>query len=108
MDFRAIQVLCQAVSTLMDEMAWDNYGPQELHTPVVRVEKDCHKLDLLLDIMGALTRMMDTKITYVTTEGKVIREWIQSIIEIGSRYKRELEILESLEKRVNEQLGEKS
>ncbi|MBI5250708.1 MAG: hypothetical protein HY912_14555, partial [Desulfomonile tiedjei] len=46
-------------------------------------------------------------ITYVTTEGKVIKEWIQSIIEIGSRYKRELEILESLEKRVNEQLEEK-
>ncbi|MBI5252083.1 MAG: hypothetical protein HY912_21520 [Desulfomonile tiedjei] len=108
MDFRAIQVLSQAVSTLIDEITWDKYGPQELHTPVVTEEKDCHNLDLLLDIMGALTRMMDTRITYVTTEGKVVREWILSILEIGSRYKRELEILELLEKRVGRQLEGKS
>jgi tRNA C32,U32 (ribose-2'-O)-methylase TrmJ len=107
MDFRAIQVLSQAVSTLMDEIKWDKYGPQELHTPVVTDEKDCHNLDLLLDIMGSLTRMMDTRITFVTTEGKVVKEWIQSILEIAGRYRRELEILESFEKVVNRQLEDK-
>ena len=106
MNFRAIQVMSQAVSTLMDEIAWDTYGPQELHTPVVTEEKDCHNLDLLLDIMGSLTRMMDTRITYVTTEGKIVREWIQSILDIAGRYRRELAILESLEKRVEQRLEE--
>jgi hypothetical protein len=104
MDFRAIQVLSKAALTLMDEMAWSTYGAQELHTPLVCMESDCHKLDLLLDIMGTLTRMMDTRITYVTTEGKVIREWIESILEIGNRYGRELELLESLEQKVAEAL----
>ena len=99
MDFRAIQVISQAVSTLTAEITWDTYGRQELHTPVIIDETDCHNLDLLLDIMGTLTRMLDTRITYVTTEGKVVREWIQTILEIGSRYKRELDILESFEKR---------
>jgi len=101
MDFRAIQVLSQAVSTLMDEIIWDKYGPQELHTPVVTTDKDCHNLDLLLDIMGSLTRMLDTRITYVTTEGKVVKEWIESILEIAGRYRRELELLELLETRVD-------
>lgn len=108
MNFRSIQVLSQAVSTLLDEITWDKYGPQELHTPVVSDEKDCHNLDLLLDIMGSLTRMMDTRITYVTTEGKVVREWIQSILEIAGRYRRELQILELLEKNCNQQPEEKN
>lgn len=108
MNFRSIQVLSQAVSTLLDEITWDKYGPQELHTPVVSDEKDCHNLDLLLDIMGSLTRMMDTRITYVTTEGKVVREWIQSILEIAGRYRRELQILELLEKNCNQQPQEKN
>jgi hypothetical protein len=99
MDFRAIQVICLAVSTLMDEMVWNAYGEHGLHTPKIQVEEDCHKLDILMDVMGTLTRMMDTRLAYVTTEGKVIREWIESILEIGSRYKRQLETLEALEHR---------
>ena len=98
MDFRAIQVLCLAVSTLVDEMVWNAYGEQGLHTPKIQVEDDCHKLDILMDVMGTLTRMMDTRIAYVTSEGKVVREWIESILEIGGRYKRELETLEVLER----------
>jgi len=99
MDFRAIQVLSLAVSTLIEEMTWNIYGDQGLHTPAIQVEDDCHKLDMLMDVMGSLTRIMDTRIAYVTTEGKVIREWIETILEIGGRYKRELEILEALERR---------
>jgi hypothetical protein len=101
MNFKAIQILSMAVSTMVEEMTWASYGKQELHTPVVTDEKDCHRLDLLMDMMGTLTRMMDTRINYVTTEGKVIREWIESILELGRRYQRELEILERLEKRLN-------
>ncbi len=99
MDFRAIQVLCLAISTVMDEIAWNEYGEQGLHTPAIQVEDDCRKLDVLMDIMGTLTRLMDTRIPYVTTEGKVIREWIETILDIGGRYKRELEILEALERK---------
>ncbi len=100
MDFRAIQILSLAVSTVMEEMVWDAYGEQGLHTPTIRIQDDCHKLDILMDIMGTLTRMMDTQIAYVTTEGKVIREWIETILEIGGRYKRELEVLEAQEHRL--------
>ena len=42
--------------------------------------------------------MMDTRINYLTSEGKVVREWIETILEIGERYKRELEAIQSLEK----------
>ncbi len=98
MNFRAIQVICMAVSTLIEEMAWDAYGSQGLHSPLVGDEQDCRRLDLLMDIMGTLTRMMDSRIAYVTSEGKVIREWIETILEIGRRYKEELEALERLEK----------
>lgn len=90
-------MLAMAVQTLMDEMAWDTYGSQNLHTPVVREEQDCRNLDLLLDIMGTLTRMLDTRITYVTTDGKVVREWIETILELAGRYRRELELLKKLE-----------
>ena len=100
MDFRAIQVLCMTVSSLVNEMSWESYGSEGFHTPVVRTQGDCEKLDMLLDIMGTLSRMMDTRIAYVTSEGKLIREWIETILEIGNRYKRELEILEGLEKKV--------
>jgi hypothetical protein len=98
MNFRAIQVVCMAVSALMDEMTWDSYGPHGLHTPVVVDEKDCHRLDLLVDIVGTLARMLDTRIAFVTSEGKVIREWIEAIVEIGARYRKELAALEQAER----------
>ena len=97
MDFRGIQVVCMAVSTLIDEIPWDVYGAQQLHTPVLGDEKDCRNLDLLMDIMGTLTRMLDTRIAFVTTDGKVVREWIEAILEIGARYLRELEALKQME-----------
>jgi len=97
MDFKAIQVISMAVSGLIEEMAWDAYGSQGLHSPLVTDEQDCRRLDLLVDIMGTLTRMVDTRIAYVTTEGKVIREWVETILEIGKRYRKELEALEELE-----------
>jgi hypothetical protein len=100
MDFRAIQIVCMAVSTLMDEMDWATYGLQQLHTPVITEQKDCDDLDVLMDMMGTLTRMLDTRINYVTTEGKVIKEWIETILTIGQRYRRELEILEAMENRL--------
>lgn len=97
MDFKAIQIVCMAVSTLLEEMNWGVYGTQEFHTPVLVEEADCRKLDLLIDMMGTLTRMMDTRLNFVTTEGKVIREWIETILEVGGRYLRELQTLEKLE-----------
>jgi hypothetical protein len=98
MNFRAMQVICMAVSTLVEEISWDAYGSQGLHSPLVRNEQDCRRLDLLVDVMGTLTRMMDTRIAYATTEGKVIREWVETILEIGTRYKKELDALEKIEK----------
>lgn len=92
--------MCMAVSTLVEEISWDVYGPESLHTPVVREEQDCRNLDMLMDIMGTLTRMMDTRIAYVTTEGKVVREWIETILEIGGRYRKELEVIEKMERKV--------
>jgi hypothetical protein len=100
MDFRAIQVLCLAISKMMGEMGWHAYGEQSLHTPAIEVEDDCRKLEILMDVMGTLTRLMDTRIPFVTTEGKVIREWIETILEIGGRYKRELETLEAWERKL--------
>ncbi len=97
MDFRAIQILSMAVSTLMEELTWASYGSQDFHTPVIATEKDCQNLDLLLDILATLTRMLDTRIAYVTTEGKVVREWIEKILELGSRYQTELELLRKLQ-----------
>ncbi len=97
MDFRAVHVISMAVSTLLQEITWSPYGSTELHTPVISNAEDYYKLDLLIDVMGTLTRMMDTRITYVTTDGKVVREWIERILEIGSRYRKELEVLERLE-----------
>ncbi len=99
MDFRAVAVLSRAVSTMMEEMEWDSYGPQALHTPVIKNDQDYRNLDILLDMMGTLTRMMDTRINYITTEGKVIREWIHTVLEIGQRYNRELEVMEKVQKR---------
>ena len=101
MDFRAIQILCMAVRTLIDEMSWDAYGSPDIHTPIIRTDDDCHKLETLVDIMGTLTRMMDTRIAFATTEGKVIKEWIERILELGGRYLRELETLQRLEKKAN-------
>jgi hypothetical protein len=85
-----------AVSTLMEELSWAAYGSQDLHTPVITTEKDCQNLELLLDILATLTRMLDTRIAYVTTEGKVVREWIEKILQLGSRYQKELELLRKL------------
>jgi hypothetical protein len=98
MDFKAMYVLSKAVSSLMTELQWDTYGSEELHTPVIGNDNDCRNLDVLLDMMGTLTRLMDTRINYVTSEGKVVREWIETILEIGDRYKREIELLDGLAK----------
>jgi hypothetical protein len=100
MNFRAIHVISMAVSTLLDEITWAPYGSPELHTPVIGTSDDCRRLDLLLDMMGTLTRMMDTRVTYVTSDGKVMREWIETILEIGTRYRKELELLERLEREI--------
>ena len=100
MNFKAIQVLCMAIATIVEEIHWAPYGPHGIHTPMIQSDQDCHDLDLLLDMMGTLTRMMDTRINYCTTEGKVVREWILSILELGARYKHELDILEGLESKV--------
>ncbi len=99
MDFRAMNIVANAVTTLMDEMKWGEYGGQDLHTPVILEQEDCQRLDTLIDMMGALSRLMDTRINYITSEGKVIREWIEGILEICARYKRELELIEELERR---------
>ena len=98
MDFKAIYVLSRAVSKLMGELKWDTYGSENLHTPIIASDNDCRKLDILLDVIGTLSRMMDTRINYLTSEGKVVREWIETILEIGERYKRELEAIQNLEK----------
>jgi len=98
MDFKAIYVLSKAVSTLMTELKWHAYSSEDLHTPVITSDSDCRTLDILLDMMGTLTRMMDTRVNYVTSEGKVVREWIETILEIGDRYKREIELLDGLAK----------
>lgn len=100
MNFRAIQVLSMAVSTLMEELPWAPYGPQQIHTPLLEEEEDCRRLDLLTDMLGTLTRMMDTRIAYITSEGKMVREWIETILELAGRYRRELEILKKLEEEV--------
>ena len=83
---------------LMDELKWDTYGSEDLHTPIIVSDDDCRNLDVLLDVIGTLSRMMDTRINYLTSEGKVVREWIETILEIGERYKRELEAIQNLEK----------
>ena len=101
MDFKAAQVLCMAVSTLMDEMRWVPFESEQIHTPMVESEEDCHKLDMVMEILGTLTRLMDARINYVTSEGKLIRERIDTLLEIGNRYKRELEALEALERNSN-------
>jgi hypothetical protein len=107
MDFRAIYVISRAVSKLMSELTWDVYGDEEMHIPVVRTQKDCRNLDLLSEMMGTLTRMMDTRIKYITQEGKIVREWIESVLEIGERYRRELELVEQWERRLREQEPER-
>jgi hypothetical protein len=91
-----------AVRTLVDEISWDAYGSPDIHSPVIRTDDDCRRLDTLVDVMGTLTRMMDTRIAFATTEGKVIKEWIETILELGGRYLRELEILERLEKKIDQ------
>jgi hypothetical protein len=100
MDFRAINVVAMAVSALVNEISWSQYGEQGFHTPLVSDESDCRKLDMLLDMLGTLTRMLDTRMNYVTTEGKVVREWVEVILQLGDRYQRELKILEGMERRL--------
>lgn len=99
MDFIAIRVLCRAVWTLLDEISWEDYGSPDLHSPVVSTPDECERLEMLLDMMGTLTRQLDTRIAYVTTEGKVIREWIERILEIGHRYQRELDLIKGLKEK---------
>lgn len=93
MDFKAIRVISAAVAGLMKEIPWAPYGPQSFQTPVINTEEDCAKVDLLLDMMGTLTRLMDTRINFVTTDGKVVREWIESILGLADRYRTVLELL---------------
>ncbi len=97
MDFKAIQVVSMAVATLLDEITWAEYGSPDMHTPIVRTDNDRYRLDLLEDMMGTLVRKMDTRIAYVTSDGKVVREWVETVLEVGNRYKKELEVLQRLE-----------
>jgi hypothetical protein len=101
MDFKAIRIVSMAVSTLMEEIHWAPYGAQGLHTPVIVEEADCRRLDLLIDMLGTLTRMLDTRITFLSTEGKVVREWVESILELGHRYRSELELQDEFRKTVH-------
>jgi hypothetical protein len=94
MDFKAIQVICTTVSTLMDEIEWVDYGSPDMHTPLIQSQEDYHKLDMLVDFLGTLTRVMDCRVAFVTSEGRVIREWIQTILDMGNRYKRAQEVLD--------------
>lgn len=96
MDFKAIQIVSMTAASLISEIEWDKFGEDDLHTPVVQTKGDCHNLELLMEVMGTLSRMMDTRISYVTTEGKVIRERLDIILEISDRYRKELETLELL------------
>ena len=98
MDFKAVQVVSMAVSTLLEEITWAEYGSPDMHTPIVRTDDDRYRLDLLEDMMGTLVRKMDTRIAYVTSDGKVVREWVETVLEVGNRYKKELEVLQRLEK----------
>ncbi len=94
MDFKAIEVICATVSTLMEEMEWVDYGDPGMHTPLIQSHDDYHKLDMLIDFLGTLTRSMDCRVPFVTSEGKIIREWIQTVLEMGTRYKRAMEGLD--------------
>jgi hypothetical protein len=98
MDFKSIQVMSMAVRTILEEIQWAPYGLQKINTPLIHTEEDCHKLDLLLDMLGTLTRMLDTRINYMTLEGKLVKEWVLTILELGDRYQKELVLLDKLMK----------
>lgn len=98
MDFKAIRIVGMAAVTLMDEMIWGAYGSQGLHTPVIQDDHDCRRLEMLMDMLGTLTRLLDTRIAFVTAEGKAIREWIETILEIAARYEKELDAAENARK----------
>jgi hypothetical protein len=102
MNFRAMAVISMAIQTLMKEMNWAEYGEDPVHTPLIDEKDDCRKLDLLTDMLGTLTRMMDSRIDYLTTEGKIVREWVDVILEICARYRKELEVLKQLETQLND------
>lgn len=89
--------MSMTVARLMDEIEWAPYGSPDQHSPIVKTPEDANKLDMLLDVLGSLTRMMDTRLNYLTTDGKLIREWVESILELSTRYRRELEILQEEE-----------
>ena len=97
MNFQAIQVVSMAVSSMLEEMRWITCGDEHSHTPLIEDPEDARKLELLLDVLETLTRLMDTKIAYLNTDGQLIREWVEKILEIGTRYQRQLEILNNLE-----------
>lgn len=89
-----------ATATLVKEISWSQYGAHGFHTALVSDEADCRKLDMLLDMLGTLTRMLDTRLNYVTTEGKVVREWVETILQLSDRYQRELKTLDEIERQL--------
>ena len=91
-----------AVSTMLEDIQWIQCGDEKSHTPLIEKPKDVRKLELLLDVLETLTRLMDTRIAYLNTDGQLIREWVEKILEIGTRYQRELEILNSLESKLEQ------
>lgn len=99
MDFRATQVVSMAVSTMLDELSWMPCGDERSHTPIMETPDDVRKLELLLDMLDTLSRLMDTRIPHSNSDGKLIREWVEKIIEINFRYQRELELLAGLEEK---------
>lgn len=100
MNFKAIQVVSMAVSNMLEEMQWLPCGDENSHSPLIEDPEDARKLELLLDVLETLTRLMDTKIAYLNTDGQLIREWVEKILEIGTRYQQQLEILNSLERKL--------
>ena len=98
MDFRAIQVISMAVSNMLDELKWMQCGDERSHTPIMETREDVRTLELLLDMLDTLSRLMDTRIPHSNSDGQLIREWVEKIIEINFRYQRQLEMLAKLER----------
>ena len=102
MNFKAIQVVSMAVSTMLEDIQWIQCGDEKSHIPLIEESEDVRKLELLLDVLETLTRLMDTRIAYLNTDGQLIREWVEKILEIGTRYQKELEILNNLERKLEQ------
>ncbi len=93
-----MQVVSMTVSGMLNELRWMPCESPDCHTPLIETPEDVRKLELLMDVLDTLTRIMDTRIAYLNTDGKLIREWVEKILEIGDRYGRELQVLDKLEK----------